>query len=127
MNWCIKDSSVISSKKILVVVLMAVLGSSAVIAGASSLFSGRPSPSNTSNTQQGNTNTQLNNIVNFCMRSLPNGIPQCDSQLRELVNSVCYNHNDNLDACHDGKVNQYYTVRSAQSKINNTNTTITMS
>ena len=117
----------ISSKKILVIVLMAVLASSAVIAGASSLFSGgRPSQSN--NTQkQGNINIQLNSIINFCRESLPNGIPECDSQLREIVNSVCYKHNDNLDACHDGKMNQYYTVRSAQSKINNINTTTTTS
>ena len=108
---------------------MAVLASSAVIAGASSLFcgGGRSSQSNNIQQQQGDTNTQLNNIVNFCMESLPNGIPECDNKLREIVNGVCYNHNDNLDACRDGRVNQYYTVRSAQSKINNTNTTITMS
>ena len=88
---------------------MAVLASS-VLAGASSLFSGRGS-SPSSNTQQGDTNTQLNNVVDFCMKSLPNGIPECDSQLREIVNSVCNNNKDNLDACHDGKVDQYYRAR----------------
>ena len=98
---------VISTKKILVIVLMAVLASS-VLAGASSLFSGRPSPSSI---QQQDTNTQLNNVVDFCMKSLPNGIPECDSQLREIVNSVCNNNKDNLDACHDGKVDQYYRAR----------------
>jgi|SRR5918999_2619728 hypothetical protein len=109
-----------STKKILVIVLMAVLASS-VLAGASSLFSGRPSPSSI---QQQDTNTELNNVVDFCMRSLPNRIPECDSQLRQTVNSVCDNNNDNLDACQDGRVNQYYTVRSAQSKTTNNTSTM---
>jgi hypothetical protein len=100
---------VISSKKILVIVLMAVLASS-VLAGTSSLFSGRRSPS-PSNTQQVDINTQLNNIVDFCMQSLPNGIPECDNQLRDLVNSLCNDNRENLDACNDGRVNQYYKVR----------------
>jgi hypothetical protein len=99
-----------STKKILVIVLMAVLASS-VLAGASSLFSGRPSPSSI---QQQDTNTQLNNVVDFCMKSLPNGIPECDNQLRDLVNSVCNDNRGSLDACHDGRVEQYYKVRGAE-------------
>jgi hypothetical protein len=106
---CALKNDVISSKKILVIVLMAVLASS-VLAGTSSLFSGRRSPS-PSNTQQVDINTQLNNIVDFCMQSLPNGIPECDNQLRDLVNSLCNDNRENLDACNDGRVNQYYKVR----------------
>jgi hypothetical protein len=101
---------VISSKKILVIVLMAVLASS-VLAGASSLFSGGRSPSPRSNTHQVDINTKLNNIVDFCMKSLPSGIPECDNQLRDVVNSVCNDNRGNLDACSDGRVDQYYKVR----------------
>jgi hypothetical protein len=106
------DKVVISSKKILVIVLMIVLASS-VLVGASSLFSGRPSPRSI---QQQDTNTQLNNVVDFCMKSLPNGIPECDNQLRDLVNSICNSNDnkDNLDACHNGRVDQYYKVRETE-------------
>jgi|SRR5215475_3151964 len=98
----------ISTKKILVIVLMAVLASS-VIAGASTLFRGGSSPP----TPQVDINNRLNNVVDYCLMSLPNGIPECDNQLREIVTAVCSNNNNHnsLDACHDDKVNLYYKIR----------------
>jgi hypothetical protein len=86
---------VIATKKILVIVLMAVLASS-VAAGASSLFTGTPSTK----------------VDEFCIQSLPDGIPECDSQLSEMVANTCKDNNNNLDACRNDKVNQYYRMRS---------------
>jgi hypothetical protein len=59
-------------------------------------------------------NDKINQIVDICTRSLPNGIPACDSQLRDGINKVCESNNK-LDACHDGRVDQYYRIRN-QSK-----------
>lgn len=98
---------VIATKKILVIVLMAVLASS-VAAGASSLFTGTPS----TRVEEQDINTQLNSVVEFCIQSLPDGIPECDSQLSEMVANTCKDNNDNLDACRNDKVNQYYRMRS---------------
>jgi len=52
-------------------------------------------------------NVRVNKIVDFCTRSLPNGTPACDNQLRDGINKVCESNNK-LDACHDGRVDQYY-------------------
>lgn len=98
---------VIATKKILVIVLMAVLASS-VAAGASSLFTGTPS----TRVEEQDINTQLNSVVEFCIQSLPDGIPECDSQLSEMVANTCKDNNDSLDACRNDKVNQYYRMRS---------------
>ena len=98
---------VIATKKILVIVLMAVLASS-VAAGASSLFTGTPS----TRVEEQDINTQLNSVVEFCIQSLPDGIPECDSQLSEMVANTCKDNNNNLDACRNDKVNQYYRMRS---------------
>lgn len=98
---------VIATKKILVIVLMAVLASS-VAAGASSLFTGTPS----TRVEEQDVNTQLNTVVDFCIKSLPDGIPECDSQLSEMVDNTCKDNNDNLDACRNDKVHQYYRTRS---------------
>ena len=97
----------------MVIGLMAVLGSS-VLVGALSLYN-RPSsnaPSTISN--QSGLNIKLNTVLDFCLRSLPNGNPACDKQLRDLVTQVCAANNGELDACHNGKVDQYYVVRAAE-------------
>jgi hypothetical protein len=57
-------------------------------------------------------NRKVNGIVDFCMNSLPNGIPECDNRLKVIMNEVCSTSiNNNLDACHNGRVDQYYRVR----------------
>jgi hypothetical protein len=40
------------------------------------------------------------------MRSLPNGVTECDNELRNMVNNICNSSDDenkNLDVCHDEK------------------------
>jgi hypothetical protein len=101
------DMMVVATKKILVIVLIVVLASS-VAAGASSLFTGTPS----TRVEEQDINTQLNRVVDFCIDKLPAGIPECDSQLRELVDNACRANNNGLDACKNDKVHQYYRVRS---------------
>ena len=97
--------TVVATKKILVIVLMVVLVSS-VAAGASSLFTGTPN-----RVEEQDINTELNRIVDFCMESLPAGIPECDSQLREMVENSCRATGNSLDACRNYKVDQYYRSR----------------
>lgn len=95
-----------ATKKILVIVLMIVLVSS-VAAGASTLFMGTPS----TRVEKQDINIQLNSVIDFCLKSLPEGTPECDNQLGEVVVSTCKANNNNLDACINGKVNNYYTMR----------------
>jgi|GEM_PF-1856060 hypothetical protein len=59
-------------------------------------------------------NTRLSDIVDFCLKYLPNGIQACDKQLKNVVTEVCAANNGVLDACHNGKVNQYYVARAAE-------------
>jgi hypothetical protein len=96
---------VVATKKILVIILIVVLASS-VAAGASSLFRGTPS-----RVEEQDINTQLNRVVDFCIGKLPAGIPECDSQLRELVDNACRANGNALDACKNDKVRQYYRAR----------------
>ena len=101
----------VSGKKILVIVIMAVLVSS-VIAGAASLFN--RSATTTTNNNQTLLNARINNVVNFCINSLPNGTSACDNQLGPVVNRICsedLNARQALDSCHDGKITQYYKTR----------------
>jgi hypothetical protein len=115
---------VVSTKKVMVIGLMAVLGSS-VLVGAISLYN-RPSstaPPATIGVNQSELNARLNSILDFCLNSLPNGIQACDRQLKNLVTEVCAANNGRLDACHNGKVDQYYVARAAgvtKSPINKT-------
>ena len=99
-----------SSKRILVVIIMAVLVSS-VVAGAISLFNRSSSTNN--NNSNALLNARLNDVVNFCLRSLPNGTTLCDNQLLPVVNRICAQNNAKqlIDACSDGKVIQYYKTR----------------
>ena len=98
--------TVVATKKILVIVLIVVLVSS-VAAGASSLFRGTPS----NRVEEQDINTELNRIVDFCMESLPTGIPECDGQLKEMVDNSCRATDNSLDACRNFKVDQYYRSR----------------
>jgi hypothetical protein len=96
----------IASKKIIVILLMVVLASS-VAAGASSLFTGTPP----NRVQEQDINAELNRIVEFCIESLPAGIPECDQQLREIVDNSCRASDNSLDACKNNKVDHYFRSR----------------
>ena len=110
----------VTTKKVMVVVLMAVLGSS-VLVGAISLYNRASTVTPNAIENQSILNTRLNTIVDFCMNSLPKGVQACDNQLKDLVSQVCSANKEQLDACHNGKVNLYYEARSAEQskKINN--------
>jgi hypothetical protein len=101
-----------SGKKVLAIVFMAVLASS-VLATAISVFS-RINTTNGNNNQKeitiGQLNTQINNVVNFCLGSLPNGKAECDSQFK-IIDQVCNRNIPQLDVCHNGKIAQYYKIR----------------
>ena len=98
-----------ATKKTLVVVLMIVLVSSVAV-GASRLFTGTPS----TKIENQDINNQLNGIIDSCLKSLPEGTPECDNQLGDFVVSTCKANNNNLDACMNDKVNQYYSMRRIQ-------------
>jgi hypothetical protein len=104
---------VVTTKKAMVVVLMAVLGSS-VLVGAISYYNRTSTATPNAVENQSVLNARLNTIVDFCMNSLPKGVQACDNQLKGLVSQVCSANNGLLDACHNGKVNLYYEARSAQ-------------
>jgi hypothetical protein len=101
--------AVVATKKIIVILLMVVLASS-VAAGASSIFSG---PRSSTVTEQ-DINVELNRIVDFCIESLPAGVPECDQQLREVVDNSCRTTNDGLDVCKSNKVDQYFRSRQTE-------------
>ena len=100
-------------KRILVIIIMAVLVSS-VVAGAMSLFN-RSSQTGANNNNTNNKllllNTRINYLVDFCMKSLPNGTSACDNQLGRVINKICSDLQQSLDVCHDQKVAQYYKIR----------------
>ena len=101
----------VSGKRILVVVIMVILVSS-VIAGAASYFN--RSSTTTAPTNQTLLNSRINSVVDFCLKSLPMGTSACDSQLGPVLDKICgenKNIQQSLDACHNGKVIQYYKVR----------------
>jgi hypothetical protein len=106
----------ISGKKVLVVIIMVVLISS-VVAGTLSFFNKPPAGSGNSN----NTfvNARLNQVVDFCLRSLPNGTSVCDSELSPVVNKLCAQDGARavMDACTDGRVQQYYKARAVANNI----------
>jgi hypothetical protein len=104
---------IIGGKKILVIIIMVVLISS-VVAGAVSFFNKPQTSSNNNNNAF--LNARLNQVVDFCMRSLPNGTSACDNQLLPVVNEICSQDAAKamIDACTDGKVVQYYKARNMQ-------------
>ena len=52
-------------------------------------------------------NMAANRLVDMCLNSLPNGDPSCDN-LRQTIGDVCDTTENQLDACNDGRVEQYY-------------------
>lgn len=103
----------IRGNRLVVIILMGVLLSSAV-AGAISFYNRPPSTNNNSNNIP-LINARLNSVVNFCLKSLPRGYAACDSQLSPAVSRICADHaGQPIDACSDGKVAQYYKIRSTQ-------------
>jgi len=108
---------IIGGKKILVIIIMVVLISS-VVAGAASFFNKPPTSSNNNNNNNNAfLNARLNQVVDFCMRSLPNGTSACDNQLLPVVNEICGQDGAKalIDACTDGKVLQYRKARNIES------------
>src|SRR5215212_2366466 len=99
-----------SGKKILVIIIMVVLISS-VVAGAVSFFN-KP-PTNANNSNNAFVNARLNQVVDFCLRSLPNGTSVCDSELWPVVNKLGNEDGARgiMDAWTDGRVQQYYKAR----------------
>jgi hypothetical protein len=107
---------IMSGKKILVIIIMAVLISS-VVAGAVSFFN-RSSTSPNNGNNNALLNDRLNEVVNFCLRSLPNGTSVCDKmmfQLLTVVNKICGQDDAKqvIDVCR--KVAQYYNTRNIES------------
>jgi len=114
---------VVSAKKVMVIGLMAVLGSSVLVGASLYNRSSSNAPPTTIGVNQSELNARLNSILDFCLNSLPNGIQACDRQLKNVVTDVCGANNGRLDACHNGKVDQYYVARAAgatKSAINKT-------
>jgi Na+-transporting NADH:ubiquinone oxidoreductase subunit NqrC len=107
---------IISGKKILVIIIMVVLISS-VVAGAASFFNKPQTSSNNNNNNNAFLNARLNQVVDFCMTSLPNGTSACDNQLLPVLNEICGQDGAKamIDACTDGKVLQYYKARNIES------------
>ena len=105
-----------SGKKVLVIVIMVVLISS-VAAGTVSFFN-KP-PTSSSNSNNAFVNARLNQVIDFCLRSLPNGTSVCDSELSPVVYKLCAKEGARaaMDACTDGRVQQYYTARAAANNI----------
>ncbi|HEY7573363.1 MAG TPA: hypothetical protein VH796_18545 [Nitrososphaeraceae archaeon] len=109
----------IRGNKLVVLILMGVLLSSAV-AGAISFYNRAPSTNNNSDSIP-LINSRLNSVVNFCLKSLPKGYAACDGQLGPAVDKICSDHaGQPIDACSDGKVAQYYKVRSTEIAKNST-------
>lgn len=100
----------VTAKKMVVIGLMVVLGSS-VLVGAMSFYN--RSSSNVPAVNESQINARLNGVVDFCMKSLPVGIKPCDNQLKTFVTQICASVGE-LDACHNGKVDQYYKVRTTE-------------
>ena len=94
---------------------MAVLISS-VVAGAISLFNRSSTSASNINNNNEILNAKLNEVINFCMRSLPNGTLGCDNQLLPVVSKICTESNAKqvIDACSDQKVAQYYNARNIE-------------
>lgn len=58
-------------------------------------------------------NSIANNLVSECMRTLPQGRSYCDEQLRQSIAEACESTDGKLDACHDGRVERYYSTVAA--------------
>lgn len=111
--------TMIRGNRLVVIILMGVLLSSAV-AGAISFYN-RPPNTNSDSNNIPLINARLNSVVNFCLNSLPKGYAACDGQLSTAVSTICAEHaGQPIDACSDGKVAQYYKIRSTEIAKNST-------
>jgi len=97
-----------NAKKIFVIGLMALLVLSVTLSALTFYSRAPPMPSVQTFSD---LNSQLNTLVSGCIQSLPNGTQECDTHLNEVVSKLCQQSNDSLDACNDGKVQQYYQKR----------------
>jgi hypothetical protein len=105
IEWAVaKNHPLKNAKKIIVIGLMAILVLSVTLS-AITFYSRRPTALTSSD-----LNSQVNAMVASCLQTLPNGTQQCDSQLRDAVIQLCQQDNS-LDACKDGKTQQYYSER----------------
>lgn len=75
-------------------ILSSVKFGSATYTGSSYSQNGSAWTTITRGNNQVGLNIRLNNLVDFCMKSLPSGITACDNQLRDLVRQVCTANND---------------------------------
>ena len=92
-------------KRILVIIIMAVLVP-LVIAGSISFFN-RSSRTAANSNKILSLNNTINYLVNFCMKSLPNGTSACDNKLGPVVNTLCSDIQSlGGEPCHDEKVAQ---------------------
>ena len=80
-----------------------------VTLSAASYLSRRPNVQNRALSRE-ELNLALNAAIQDCIASLPNGTDTCDAQLQDSVKDLCI-QDSQLDACHDGKVEQYYKAR----------------
>ena len=96
------------AKKLVVIGLMGVLVLSVTLS-ALTFYARQPSPSSAIRSRE-QLNSVINAAVKQCIDSLPAGNPDCDAHLKDTVANVCAQDNG-LDACHDGKVDQYYKAR----------------
>ena len=110
--------TMIRGNRLIVIILMGVF--CIIIAGAISFYNRAPS-ANTDNNNIPLINARLNSVVNFCLKSLPKGYADCDSELSPAVSKICAEHTGQpIDACSDGKVAQYYKIRSSEMAKNST-------
>jgi hypothetical protein len=93
-----------NAKKVFVIGLMAILVLSVTLS-AITFYSRRPAVQTRSD-----LNSQVNAMISGCLQSLPNGTQECDSQLKGIVTQLCQ-QDSSLDACKDGRVQQYYQAR----------------
>lgn len=80
-----------------------------VTLSAASYLSRRPNVQNRALSRE-ELNLALNAAIQDCIASLPDGTDSCDAQLQDSVRNLCM-QDSQLDACHDGKVEQYYKAR----------------
>ncbi len=92
-----------NKKQIIVIVIGLALFLSAVLSAVS--ISQPPAP-----LTREELNREVNSLVDTCMETLPQGLPECDEQLRDIVDQICQ-QDPSLDACTDGRVDEYYNIR----------------
>ena len=87
---------------------------SSVVAGSASLLN------RSANNDVSALNARINSVVSSCMQTLPTGTVTCDTELGSVIEKICSPQNTNeqqrsqIDACHDGKVLQYYKIRNSE-------------